>query len=397
MNKHHFITPDGPLGPFANDYEKHLVAEGHPFGAVQHRLTQFSQISKWLETEGLEASDLDEAAAERFAAARRAKGRVTWSSPANMRLPLAYLRDVGAVPARAASEGPFEELLSTYGRYLLNERGLGEKTVAAHLDAARRICSGVASRRSDLADLRGAHVTAYLLATCLEQSPSSARATATAARSLFTYLYLAAITPTSLRGAVPRVARRRGGSPPRSLSPAQVVRLLNSCDRRRGVGPRDYAVLLLLARLGLRPCEVTALRLDDIDWHHGELVVRGKGNHHERLPLPEQVGAAVADYLRRGRPTPPEGGRTVFLRARAPWTPLGPAGVPSIVRLASQRSGLEMFGARRLRQHAATEMHRAGMDLAAVAEVLRHRSTLVTTVYVNSRELHQAGVKLLVA
>ena len=155
--------------------------------------------------------------------------------------------------------------------------------------------------------------------------------------------------------------------------------LLGSCDRHRAIGRRDYAILVLLARLGLRAVEVAALRLDDIDWRAGEIVVRGKGRTEERLPLPCDVGEAVAAYLRRGRPRRPE--REVFLRVNAPLRGLAPEGVSEVVRAASERAGLGSFGAHRLRHTAGTEMLRAGASLAEVAQVLRHRSVATTAIY----------------
>jgi site-specific recombinase XerD len=155
--------------------------------------------------------------------------------------------------------------------------------------------------------------------------------------------------------------------------------LLGSCDRRRAIGRRDYAILVLLARLGLRAVEVAALRLEDIDWRAGEIVVRGKGRTEERLPLPCDVGEAIAAYLRRGRPRRPE--REVFLRVNAPLRGLAPEGVSEVVRAASERAGLGSFGAHRLRHTAGTEMLRAGASLPEVAQVLRHRSVATTAIY----------------
>jgi integrase len=171
-----------------------------------------------------------------------------------------------------------------------------------------------------------------------------------------------------------------------------VARLLKSCDRRSAVGRRDYAVLMLFARLGLRPCEVVALTLEDIDWHHGEVLVRGKGNRHERLPLPSEVGAAVASYLRRRQRPTDDGCRAVFLRARAPWTALSFPAVQTIVRQRSLRAGMEAVGPRHLRRYAATQMHRGGMPLSAVAQVLRHHGTQVTMVYVDLEQGALSGL-----
>jgi integrase len=200
--------------------------------------------------------------------------------------------------------------------------------------------------------------------------------------SFLRFLQVEGIVTSAVASAVPKLARQRPAQRPPALSQGEISRLLASCDRRRAAGRRDYALILLCSRLGLRPCEVAALTLDDIDWHHGEILVRGKGDRHERMPLPPDVGAAVAAYLERGRPRRQEF-REVFLRARAPWTRLDFVGVQSVVQNASGRAGFVPFGPRRLRQHAASEMHRTGTGLVGIAEVLRHHDFSMTTVYVD--------------
>jgi site-specific recombinase XerD len=386
VREHHFVGPIGPLGPFADDYRGHLVAAGYSFGTIQRRNSQFAALSRWLASEGLTAGELNEVEGWRFVSSRRAAGRLTWVSPASVRLPLAFLRGAGVVAERGGGQGVFEELLGEYHRYLVNERGLADKTVKAHLDGAREFCVGVVNTPSELAGLRASDVTSYLLGVCGQQSASSADKTVWAVASLLRYLHIAAIIPTPLVPAVPKSAGRRRGAPPPGLTAVEVARLLASCDRRRGVGRRDHAILMLFARLGLRAGEVAALTLDDVDWRHGELIIRGKGNRHERLPLPTEVGAAVAAYLQRGRPKLPEGCRSVFLRIRAPWGPLALSGIQTVVREASRRAGLDVFGPRRLRQSAATRIHRGGASLAVIAEVLRHHDTRVTMVYLDIAE-----------
>jgi integrase/recombinase XerD len=163
------------------------------------------------------------------------------------------------------------------------------------------------------------------------------------------------------------------------FGPAEVARLLASCDRRRTFGRRDYAVLSLLARLGLRAGEVASLELGDIDWRAGEIVVRGKGRRKERLPLPVDVGDALAAWLRRGRRRC--GCPAVFTTVRAPHRLLSSGGVSAIVRAACARAGLPESNAHRLRHTAATEMLRAGAGLAEVGQVLRHTSMLTTAIY----------------
>ena len=166
-------------------------------------------------------------------------------------------------------------------------------------------------------------------------------------RGLLRFLFLEGLTPTDLTGAVPGVAKWRAASLPRALRPEHVARMLAGCDRRTAVGRRDFAILIMLSRLGLRACEVARLRLKDVDWRAGELIVRGKQNRHERLPLPVDVGDALVDYLRNGRPpcTDPH----LFLTVRAPFRPLtgGAGAIGMLVRSACERAGLEPVGAHR--------------------------------------------------
>jgi integrase/recombinase XerD len=201
-----------------------------------------------------------------------------------------------------------------------------------------------------------------------------------ALRSFLHWLHLSGQAPGSLADAVPSVAGWRLSNLPKGLEPGQLRRLLASCDRRTPTGRRDYALLLLLSRLGLRAGEVARLSLDDIDWCCGQIVVVGKGNRAERLPLPADVGAAIAAYLRRGRPATAEG-RSAFVRVHAPHRALTTGGVTMVVFDAGQRAGLGKIHAHRLRHTAATAMLRAGSPLPEIGQVLRHRSPLSTAIY----------------
>ena len=228
--------------------------------------------------------------------------------------------------------------------------------------------------------MTAADVTAFVLASCPGRAVGSAKLIVCALRSLLGWLHLTGAVPVSLTAAVPAVAGWRLAGLPKSLAPGQLRRLLDSCDRRTLTGRRDYAILLLLARLGLRAGEVARLGLDDIDWRRGEIAVLGKGNRAERLPLPSEVGAAVAGYLRRGRPDTAQG-RSVFVRVHAPHRALTTGGVTMVVFDAAQRAGLPKMHAHRLRHTAATAMLQAGSPLAEVGQVLRHRSALTTAIY----------------
>jgi integrase len=230
-----------------------------------------------------------------------------------------------------------------------------------------------------LAQLTAVEVTEFVLAECATRSVGSAKYVVCGLRSLLRYLYVMGQTEAQLEAAVPKVAGWRLAGMPTMFGPAEVARLLASCDRRRTFGRRDYAVLSLLARLGLRAGEVASLELGDIDWRAGEIVVRGKGRRKERLPLPVDVGDALAAWLRRGRRRC--GCPAVFTTVRAPHRPLSSGGVSAIVRAACARAGLPESNAHRLRHTAATEMLRAGAGLAEVGQVLRHTSMLTTAIY----------------
>jgi len=192
------------------------------------------------------------------------------------------------------------------------------------------------------------------------------------------YLHLAGLIEAPLVWAVPSVAELRDRTLPRGLAPGAVKKLLASCDRRRLVGRRDYAILLLLSRLGLRAAEVAGLKLDDVDWRGGLLLVRGKGGRHDQLPLPVDVGEALVSYLRR---CPRCESRALFLRTAAPREGLSRSAIGWVVRAACDRAGLPRVGAHRLRHTAATEMLRQGASLAEIGQVLRHREQKTTAIY----------------
>jgi len=368
------------LAPHAAGFEQWLIARGYSGSGVSHRVWQLDHMSRWLEHERLRADELTPARLEQFLAARRAAGYVTWVSPRSLRVPLAYLREIGVVAGPPpVAEGPLERLLGDYRRYLACERGLAPKTIAVFERVARLFLAerdrpgGLALERLSTADVSG-----FLARECPGRSIPTAQQLVTGLRALLRYLHVAGLIEVPLRWAVPGVADRRDRSLPRGLELAAVAKLLASCDRRRTVGVRDYAVLLLLARLGLRADEVAAIQLGDLDWRCGELLVRGKGNRHERLPLPVDVGEALVSYLRR---RPQSECRGLFLCVRAPRGPINAGVVSQIVRAACTRAGLERVGAHRLRHTAATGMLRAGASLPEIAQVLRHQRLETTAVY----------------
>ena len=372
----------GPLAPYAAGFESWLSSRAYSPSAAADRLYQFDQLSRWLERHGLHVDELTDEQAARFSASRRAAGVVMWAAPHSTVLLLGYLRELEVAPAPTPVlvQGRLEELLADYGGYLSIERGLCDHTVFdAYVPAARLFLSELdCGDELHLARLTAAGVSTFLARECEHRSVSGARDLVCALRSLLRYLHLAGLTATPLVWAVPSVADLRDRSLPRGLEPAAVRRLLSSCDRRRLLGRRDFAILLLLARLGLRAGEVAAITLDDIDWRAGILLVHGKGSREDALPLPTDIGEAIVSYLRR---RPSCECRALFLRVTAPRHGLNRCTVAWVVRAACDRAGLPRVGAHRLRHTAATGMLHAGASLSEIGQVLRHRESKTTAIY----------------
>jgi integrase/recombinase XerD len=374
----------GPLAQYAAGFREELLSRGYALASVRNRLWQLNHVSRWLHDEGVALCEFTPERVEQFLAARREAGYATWLSPRSMSLPLGYLRDLGVVPTPGArgEESAVDLLIRDYRRYLLDERALASNTVGHYANCARlflgaRPGGGVV----DVGQLVARDVTEFVIGECAGRSVSAAKYLVAGLRSLLRYLHVAGVITAPLAAAVPSVAHRRGTSLSRGLNAREVARLLAGCDRRRVVGRRDYAMLTLLVRLGLRSHEVAVLELDDVDWHRGEIVIRGKGDRHERLPLPHDVGEAIVAYLRRGRAQNPAASRKLFLRVKAPHGGLAPGGVRGVVHDACVRVGLPEIGAHRLRHTAATEMLRHGASLPEVAQVLRHHRLDTTAIY----------------
>lgn len=377
------VRVTGPLAPFVTGFTATLQRQGYAPVSTAHQLRLVAHLSRWLAGEGLDASGLSPAAAERFLDARRAAGYSGHLTGRALAPLLAHLRELGVAPAASAPPvtGPVEDLLHRYRDYLTSERGLGERTADNYTETARPFLeSRLTAQGLALGGLRAAEVTEFVAANLPRQTRGRAKGTVTALRSLLGFLHLEGMIGRSLAAAVPTVAEWQLASLPKGLEPDQVERLLGACDRKTAKGRRDFAALTLLVRLGLRAGELAALKLDDIDWRAGEIVVRGKGSQEERLPLPADVGAAIAAYLREGRPATSQG-RAVFVRAIAPHRALTRIGVTDIVATASRRAGLERIYAHRLRHTAATETLRAGASLPEVGQLLRHRRALTTAIY----------------
>jgi integrase/recombinase XerD len=369
----------GVLAPYASGFGRELRSCGYTDVSTAEQLRLMAHLSRWMAREGLDALSCEQIAA--YCAARKAEGYVARLTPGSLGRLQAFLQAQGvlsAPPAAVAPASPEEQLLGRYQAHLAEERGLVPAVVSQYLKAAALFlaaCPGAAAGQP------GPDVAA-VSAFCARELPLRSRAgaadLASALRSFLRFLHVEGLVVAPVAQAVPAVANRRGGGLPRALPPATVAKLLASCDRRTRLGRRDYAMLMLLARLGLRAGEVASMSLDDLGWRAGELVVHGKGGRDDRLPLPCDVGAALADYLRS---RPRVNTRAVFLRAIAPVGAMTSGGVTWAVYNACDRSGVPRAGAHRLRHSLATQMLAAGSSLTEVGQVLRHARVATTAIY----------------
>jgi integrase/recombinase XerD len=378
------VAIDGPLHRYAPGFAGELAGQGYAPLSVRGQLRLVAHLSRWMAALELDAAGLTDSVVERFLAERRAAGYAVHCSPRALVPLLAYLRGLDAAPPPAPVRAPVtsvEVLLERYRRYLTVERGMGAEAASGYVSKVRPfLARRAATGALELAGLTARDVSEFVLAECPGRSTATAKLIVTALRSLLGFLHVEGVLECSLTGAVPSVAGWRLAGLPRPLEAGELRRLLAGCDRRTSVGRRDFAILVLLARLALRRGEVARLELDDIDWRAGELVVSGKRDRRERLPLPVDVGEAIAGYLRRGRPAGAKG-RRVFMRVLAPHGPLTAGGVGNVVAAAAGRAGLGPLGAHRLRHTAATELLRAGAPLPEIGQVLRHRRLQNTAIY----------------
>jgi len=372
----------GPLESYAPGFAAELSRQGYTVSGASQHLSFIAHLSRWMLACGRDVSALTPEIVDEYLAARRGAGYVNYRSVRAMRPLLDYLEPLCVLPQLAqVALGPVDALLERYRGYLILERGLTAATARGYLDSVRPFVAGRARQDGlDMAGLTASDVNRFVLDACPHRGTGSAKLIVTALRSLLNFLHLSGEAAESLVSAVPSVAGWTLSGLPKGLRADELRRLLASCDRRRATGRRDYAIMLMLSRLGLRAGEVAALSLDDIDWQAGQFAVRGKGNRVERLPLPADVGAAITGYLRRGRPATAQA-RSVFVRVKAPHRALTSGGVTMVVFDAGQRAGLGKIHAHRLRHTAATQMLRAGTSLADVGQVLRHRSALSTAIY----------------
>jgi integrase/recombinase XerD len=368
----------GPLAGHAPGFAEHLTSLGYSDGAVHQQLLLLAEVSRWLQQQLLDGGQLSPAGADRFAA-EVGRGRKRLVSARSLRPLLGYLHDQGVVPGAwppGPGTGGQTTLTLQYREYLRDVRGLSDATVRCYVSYTAGFLALLGER---LGEVSGTQVLAAVSRQAGQYPAASMRAVVNADRALLRFLHRAGLTTQPLEAAVPSAARRPASVPAR-LDAAMVSALLASCDRRLETGARDYAVLMLLKRYGVRPVEVCRLELTDVRWRSGELVVRGKGGRAETLPLMHDAGEAVAGYLQIRR-APPPGVLAVFLAAAAPPRPMCPQSVYGIVARACARAGVRQVSPRSFRHGLGCDLLAAGASLAEISDVLRHKNVATTAIY----------------
>jgi integrase/recombinase XerD len=380
-------TAQGPLAPHLDAFVSWLVEQRYSGWCVHLKVYRAADFSAWLVQRHLDLRGADEQAIGRYHRARSRGRHRPWRNELYaLRQLLGFLRKQGVLdPPAAAPSAPYVALLHRFEEHLHHVRGLSARTIELYAAFVRRFLDAqFGAAPAELGALRPAGVIDFVRHEAQHLSPRRAKLLTTALRSLLRHAQLCGEVDAGLAAAVPAVSSWSVAPQlPRAISAEHAHAALQACDRHTSVGRRDRAVLLLLARLGLRSGEVAALTLDDVDWSAGLLRMRGKGAREALLPLPADVGQAIAAYLQDGRPQADD--RRLFLRSRAPIRGFGndAVAIGSIVMHALKRAGVDAprKGAHQFRHALAVQLLGSGASLAEIGEVLRHRSPQVTALY----------------
>lgn len=375
----------GPLAPHLASFAALLAQQRYCRVTGWNKLRLAADLSSWMAQSKLRLKDLSEQRIAKFLEWRYRRVFYRSGDKCTLALLLQHLRQFDLIPPPTpAPLTPIDVVERANGQYLRQERSFMSGSVGQYLTVARRfLWHRFRDGKIRLKELGTKDVSDFVLKDSGIRGRRSAQLMTSVLRSFLNYLFQEGRTTTNLATAIPATAGGRLSELPRYLEAAEVEKLLRSCDRRHNTGRRDYAILVLLARLGLRAGEVANLELDDFDWTAGELLVRGKGNRADRMPLLKEVGKAVADYLKRGRPRCST--RRVFVHCKAPYAGFSnpPNSVSNIVKRALGRAGLNPLnqGAHLLRHSLATNLLRSGASLTQIGQVLRHQQTQTTEIY----------------
>jgi site-specific recombinase XerD len=376
---------EGPWGSCIETYAEYLHKQGYSRFTARYYIRLIAKLSKWLGQQKLDPCELNEQKIDAFILRLKRVKDFRVGDVGIMRAFLRLLHNMGVVCIQAPKivTGPLDHINDEFRKYLEQERGLAQTTMERYLPFARQFLIDCFSHDPiKFSRLCAKDITGFILRHAHDHSPGTAKLMVTSLRSFLRFLKIRGEISTELATCVPTVANWRLATLPKSIEPEQVEKVLATCNRQTAVGQRNYAILLLLARLGLRAGEVRALTLEDINWKAGELTIRGKGPCRNRLPLLSDVGKALVIYLKTGRPQCSS--RHLFIRFKAPLGRLTTSdAISSIVRRSITRAGISSphKGAHVLRHSLATRMLKNGASLCEIGEILRHQNPETTAIY----------------
>ncbi len=375
----------GPLGGHIDSFAKILIVQGYKPSTAKHKVRIVADLSRWLDRHGLRGKDLNETTLDDYLMYKGRRGSIFKIEPPTLQALLEHLRETGVVadPASVDDDSKRGCIESGFAEYLAQERGLKQISIDHYLSTAGRFLSDqFGTGPIVLKRLHPHDIVRFILRSTETVSAKRAQYIVSSLRSFFRFLYQRGETAIDLSPSALTVASWRLAELPKFLEPEQVECLLKSCNQDTLIGQRDYAILLLLARLGLRAGDVVHMALDDIDWEVGELILHGKSRRQESLPLPQDVGEALVMYLIHGRPRCSS--RRVFIRIKAPIKEFSSsAAICNVVRRALVRTKLnpEFKGSHLLRHSLATRMLREGATLSEIGDILRHQRVNTTQIY----------------
>jgi len=376
---------NGPHGEHVESYTARLVGDGLARHGIWRCLNVVGGLLSWIASRRVALADLDERSVEKYLRHRARKQSIQPGDRSALKRWLSVLREKDAIaPAVLPPLTSHDRIFSEFDAYLRTERGLAPKSIVRHLPVIRRFLHEVCpAGEDDLGKIGQEEVIRYIERHAQDWSPGTGKAMCWSLRAFLRYLHRQGLNPRALADCVPSMRRWKLASLPTFLPAAQIQRALDGCDRATPMGRRDYAILMMLAKLGLRADEVATLTLDDIDWRASEMLVRAKGRQCARMPIPPDVGAAIAAYLRNGRPK--SSCRRLFIRTLAPYVGFASGcAITMIAKTALDRVGIKGCahrGAHIFRHSLATELLRSGATLTEIGQLLRHQSHDTTRIY----------------
>jgi site-specific recombinase XerD len=373
-----------PHGELVERYATRLVEDGFSRVTIRKCLTLVKGLLGWIAQRRYNLTDIDERTIERYLRHRAQRQAIRPGNRIAFKRWLSVLRNEGVIaPAAPQPLTPHDQILKVYQDYLRAERGLAHGSIVTQLPTIRRFLHEVCpTGADDLGKISQESVIRYIERHARDWSPSAGKVMCSSLRSFLQYLHHRGFIERALAGCVPSIRRWKLTTLPTYLSAAEVQTALSTCNRKTATGRRDYAILMVLAKLGLRAGEVCALTLDDIDWRVGEMQICRKGGRPATMPIPRDVGAAITGYLRNGRPN--SSCRRVFLRTRAPHHGIGVGAITIVARRALDRAGIRGCahrGAHIFRHSLATLLLRSGATLTEIGHLLGHESHDTTRIY----------------